>query len=232
MINFIRILTFVVAVVITLASIFYIDAERELVQAQNAFRSGDMDQALRMARRANRAFTENDKKIEAYFLQAKAATKMDWDNAAKTYLNRLLSLDSENIGALLLRGKISHQLGDNKNALIDLDKGLMRASDNISNNARAYYLTQRGLTHLELAQIEKASNDANTAINLSEKLPEAHDLMSKVFEKKGEIKKALDECELAYKLSIEKDKLSFTTPEGRELSNRLVSLRGKYLLSK
>ncbi len=232
MINLVRILTFVVAVVITIASIFYIDAGQELAQAQSAFRAGDMDQALRMARRANRAFSETDGKVKAYYLQARAAMEMDWDKKAKTYLNRLLSIDPNNAGALLLRGKTNLQLGNNKKALTDFDKGLLRASDHITTQARAYYHTQRGLAHLALNNIDEAKNDATIAINLAPKLPETHDLMSKVFEEKGEIKKALDECELAYKLAIEKDKLSFTTPEGRILSDRLVSLRGKYLLSK
>ncbi len=232
MINFIRIVTFIVAVVITVFSIFNIDAETELAQAHSAFRAGDMDQALRMARRANRAFSESDKKVEAYKLQAEAAMEMDWNSKAKVYLDRLLSIDAQNAGALLLRGQLNRQLGNYNLALADLDKGLMRASDNISMNKRAYYYTQRGLVYLALQDLSKASGDAIVAINLSENLPEAHDLMSKVFEQKGDIKKALDECERAYKLSIERDKLSFTTPEGRILSDRLVHLRGKYLLSK
>ncbi len=232
MINFIRIVTFIVAVVITIISIFYIDAEKELVQAKQAYRAGDMDQTLRLARRANRAFSDNDKKVDAYFLQAKAAAQMDWDKTAKTYLDRLLSIEPENAGALLLRGKLNRQLGNNKLAVADIDKGLILASDNITMDARAYYRTQRGLAHLALKQTSKAYDDATIAINLSGKLPEVHDLMSKVFEEKGDIKKALDECKLAYKLSIEKDKLSFMTPEGQKLSDRLVELRGKYLLLK
>ncbi len=232
MINFIRIVTFIVAVVITIISIFYIDAEKELTQAKQAYRVGDMDQTLRLARRANRAFSENDKKVDAYFLQAKAAAQMDWDKTAKTYLDRLRSIEPESAGALLLRGKLNRQLGNYKLAVADIDKGLIRASDNITTDARAYYHTQRGLAHLALKQTSKAYDDAIIAINLSGKLPEAHDLMSKVFEKKGDIKKALDECELAYKLAIEKDKLSFMTPEGQKLSDRLVELRGKYLIIK
>ena len=232
MINFIRIVTFLVAVAVTIFSIFYIDAEQELAQAKQAYRVGDMDQTLRMARRANRAFSNNDKKVDAYFLQAKAATKMNWDKTAKNYLDRLLSLEPESVGALLLRGKLNRQLGENELAVTDIDKGLLRASGNITTNARAYYHTQRGLAYLALKQLSDAAGDATIAINLSEKLPEAHDLMSKVFEEKGDIKNALNECELAYKLAIEKDKLSFMTPEGRILSDRLVELRSKYLLSK
>lgn len=232
MINLVRILTFIVAVVITIYSIFYIDADWELAQAKQAYKVGDMDQALRMARRANRAFYKDDKKIAAFYLQARAASKMNWDKKAKVYLDRLLSIDEENTRALLYRGELEFQLGKNQDALCDLNKGLNTAPDNISVKTRVYYLTQRGLTYLALNQPIKAENDAVKAINLAEKLPEAHDLMSKVFEEKGEIKKALDECERAYKLSIEKNKLSFMTPEGRILSDRLVNLRGKYLLSK
>lgn len=232
MINLIRILTFVVAVAITISGIFFIDADREFAQAKQAYKSGDMDQALRMARRANRAFSEDNKKIAAFYLQARAASKMNWDKQAKIYLDHLLKIDKENTRALLYRGELEFKLGKDQDALRDLNKGLNAAPDNISATERAYFLSQRGLAHLSLKQPFEAEKDAIEALNLATNLPEAHDLMSKVFEQKGEIKKALDECESAYQLSLENNKLFFTTPEGRLLSDRLVKLRGKYLLSK
>lgn len=227
MINLVRILTFLLAVVITIFSIFYIDSEREFATAQVAFRSGDMDQALRKARRANRAFSENEKKVSAYYLQARAAFKMNWTEKSKDYLDALLSLDQENIRGLLFRGEISYQLGENEKALFDLDKGIALATGNVNQNSLAYFLSKRGLVHLSLKQLNDAEVDAKEAIKLSTNLPEVHDLMSKVFEEKGDIKNALAECELAYNLSIAKDKLSFMTPKGRKLSDRLVDLKVK-----
>jgi tetratricopeptide (TPR) repeat protein len=157
---------------------------------------------------------------------------MDWTEKSKDYLDELLSLDNENISGLLFRGEIGLKLGQHENALLDLDKGLILTSDKTNSNTLAYYLSKRGLAHLMLGQAREAENDAKHALNLSTRLPEAHDLMSKVLEEKGDLKNALEECQKAYDLSIEKDKLSFMTPEGRKLSDRLVSLKGKYLLSK
>jgi tetratricopeptide (TPR) repeat protein len=233
MIKFVRIASFLLAAVITVFSIFYIDAEQELAQAKSAYRSGDMDQALRKARRANRAFSNDEEKVSAYYLQARAASKMNWTEKAKDYLDELLSLDAENINGLLFRGELSLQFGENQAALVDLDKGITLAKENnISNNNLAYSLSKRGLAKLQLNQIIEAEQDAKEAIQLSARLPETHDLMSKVLEEKGDIKAALDECEQAYELTIEKNKMSIFTPEGQELSDRLVALKVKYLQSK
>ncbi|MGQ8335789.1 tetratricopeptide repeat protein [Sunxiuqinia sp. A32] len=231
MIKFVRIISFVIAIVITIFSIFYIEPDQELVKAQKAYRNGDMDQALRMARRANHAFSENNKKVNAFYLQAKAASKMEWKDTAVDYLDQLLSIDQENALALMFRGELQYQLNQNQNALIDLDKGLDLVSQDISKHTLSYYHVQRGLTYLALGQANHAEDDALEALHLSTDLAEAHDLMSKVFEEKGDIEGALAECEKSYQLSIEKNKLSFMTPKGEELSKRLVDLKVKYLRS-
>lgn len=233
MIKFVRIASFLIAAVITVFSIFYIDADQEFAQAQSAYRSGDMDQALRKARRANRAFSDDGKKTSAYYVQARAAAKMNWTDKAQDYLDELLSLDAENINGLLFRGELSLQLGENQAALEDLDKGITLAKGkNISEHNLASSISNRGLVHLNLNQTTEAEADARKALQLSANIPEAHDLMSKVLEKKGDIKSALDECEKAYELTIEKDKMLIFTPKGQELSDRLVALKVKYLQSK
>ncbi len=232
MIKFVRIASFLIAAIITVFSIFLVDGEQELAGARSAYRSGDMDQSLRKARWANQAFSDVDKKADAYYLQAKAASKMNWSKKSKDYLDKLLFLDNKNIRGLLFRGEIALQLGQNKNALLDLDRGITFASGKIKPNKLAYFLSKRGLAHLALNQTNEAEVDARQAIKLSTNLPEAHDLMSKVFEEKGDIKNALKECEKTYQLSIEKNKLSFMTSEGQKLSERLVDLRVKALLAK
>ncbi len=231
MINLVRITTFIVAIAMTLFSMFHIDANQELALAHRAYSKGDMDQAMRMARRANRASSETNKKTEAFYLQAQAASKLNWTKEAKAYLDQLLLLDQEHTQALLFRGELEYQLGEHQKALRDFDAGLPLASESMSSKTQAYFLTKRGLTLLALNQIEKAQSDALMALELATNLPEAHDLMSKVSEVKGDIKKALDECEQAYQLSLEKDKRSFMTPEGRKLSDRLLNLKVKYLRS-
>ena len=232
MIKLVRVLTFLLAIVITIFSIFYIDAEQEFTTAQAAFRSGDMDQALRKARRANRALSENKKKVNTYYLQARATSKMNWTNKSKDYLDALLSLDQENIRGLLFRGEILHQLGENKKALFDLDEGIALAIGNINPNSLAYFLSIRGLVHLSLSQLTEAEVDAKEAIKLSINLSETHDLMSKIYEENGAIKKALEECELAYQLALKKNKCFIMTPKGRKLSDRFVSLKVRYMQTK
>ena len=227
MIKFVRIATFIIAAIITIVSIFYVDPNAELAKARQAYGKGDMDQALRMARRANWAFSEDNGKTEAFYLQAKAASKMNWKSAAIGYLNQLLSLDNENARALLFRGELKYQLGNSEEAVSDLDRGLSLAPQNTSKPSLAYYRSQRGLAYLALGQQDEAQSDAISALNLAANLSEAHDLMSKVYEEKGDLEKALAECEQAYQLAVERDKLSFMTPKGQELSNRLVDLKVK-----
>lgn len=232
MIKFVRIVSFLIAAVIAVFSIFYIDAETELTKARQAYNSGDMDQALRLARRANFAFSDVEKKASAYYLQARTAAKMDWMQKSKTYLDDLIELDENNIRGLLFRGELAHLEGNNADALTDLNKGLMLAKGKISERDYAYSLSKRGMAYLELKQTAEAEFDARESVKIANELPEAHDLMSKVLEERGDIKQALDECETAYQLTIKKDKMLIFTPEGQELSDRLVALKVKYLQSK
>lgn len=233
MIKFVRVASFLIAVVVTIFSIFLIDAEHELVQARSAYRSGDMDQALRKARRANRAFSDDEKKVSAYYVQARAASKMDWTEKAKKYLDELLALDNENIGGLLFRGEVALKLGDNESALRDLNKGITLAKEgNISDNNLAYSLAKRGLAHIALNQTSEAEADAKEALQLSSNLPEAYDLMSRIMEQKGDFKNAVAACDKAYKLLIKKDRYALFSPEGQQLSERLVQLKVKYLQAK
>lgn len=229
MIKFVRIASFLIAVAVTVFSIFFIDAEQELAEARLAYRSGDMDQAIRKSRRANRAFSDTEKKVSAYYVQARAASEMGWTEKAKDYLDELLSIDPNNTSGLLFRGELALQSGENKTALQNFDKGIELAEGNIKPNDLAYSLSKRGLAHLALNQTNEAEADAGKALELSKNLPEVYDLWSRVYEEKGEIKKALAACEQAHQLSIEKNKLSFMTPEGQKLSERLVDLRVKVL---
>ncbi len=230
MIRTVRILTLSAAVIFLIVSIFYINPDRELARARHAYRSGDLDQTLRLARRVSFASSDENIKTEAYYLQAKASAKMDRLDIAKKYLDRLLELDPQNIRALLYRGELEYLLGDSQQAIYDLNNGLNGSLDFLPKSRQAYFYAQRGLAHLTLQQTKKAEKDASIALQLDPVLPEAWDLMSRVLEARGDIKGALEACEKAYNLSIARDKLSFLTPKGRNLSDRLVKLRAQYLL--
>lgn len=226
MINFIRIITFVVAVAILFFGFFYINPEEELEKAHRAFYAGDMDQTLRLAGRADFAFKEDAGKTEALFLQAQAAIKMDWNKKAKDYLDELLSIDGNNIQALFLRGKLENKSGNYEDAIADFKRGF-NLNGKVSDQTKAYYHALFGMALLSSGDLDKADEQAVKSLKLNNTLPEAHDLKSKIYEKRGDIRKALEECEKAYQMSSDRNKLFFTTPEGRELSDRLVDLRVK-----
>ncbi len=230
MIRFIRILTFLVAIILLIISVFHVNTGRELALARQAYRSNDMDQTIRLARRVIFAASNNNNKTKAFFLLAKASAKMEHADLAKKSLDRLLKADSQNIRALLFRGELEYLLGDYQQAIADLDKGLDGAKDLLSKNQKSYYYTQRGLAYLAIKQTENAEKDASIALDLNFGLPEAWDLESRVLETSGNIKGALKACEKAYHLSIDRDKLSFMTPKGQKLSDRLVKLKVQYLM--
>ena len=139
---------------------------RNLRLAQRAFRKGDNDQALRLARRANRAFSADADKTEAYYLQALAAEKMGWTEKAVYYLDKLLKLDSVKVEALLFRGELNYRLDECNNALKDLNKGLDLTSNRLPKNKLAYYYSQRGLAYLSVNKLDDAENDAFEALSL------------------------------------------------------------------
>ena len=228
MINFIRILTIIIASIVTVTSIFYIDTNEELKKAHIAYRSGDMDQTLRMARRAGTLSSVQAEKTDALLLQARAAEKMGWFKKALDYLNQLLETDNDNVLALLIRGKLENKLVEHQKALKDLNRAF-NSGKKISDKTTAKYLTQRGIANLALKKVNDAEKDAHKAIEINKKLPEAHDLLSRIYENKGMLKEALKECDQAYQLSLERDRLFFTNPEGRKLSDRLVDLKVKNL---
>ncbi len=231
MIKFIRILTIIIALAVIVIGVFFVNPDKEMEKAYAAYRAGDMDQAIRMGRRTAIFSSGNEQKADALLLMSRAAEKMNWTHKAVDYLNRLLSVDNENIIALMRRGKLENDLGEYQKALVDLDKAF-NSGVQISVKTSAKYLTQRGFSYLALKILDKAEKDAVTAIKFNEDFPEAHDLLSKVYETKGLMRESLRECELAYQLSLKKDKLFFTTPEGKKLSDRLVKLRALNLHSK
>ena len=232
MIKFVRIASFLLAAIITIISIFYLNPEEELALARAAYKSGDMDQAVRNARRASSASNDDKEKISALYIQARAASKLNWTKKSVDYLDKILSINQEHLSSLLFRGQLLQQLGHNKEALIDLNHGLDLGKGNMSSNQYAYFLSKRGLAHLALKQNSEAEEDAREAIADAPKLPDGYLLMSHVMEEKEEHKEAFRACEKAYQLSVERDKYSILTPEGRELSQRVVDLKVKYLLAK
>lgn len=232
MIKFVRIASFLLAALVTVFSIVFIDGDRELSGARIALKNGDMDQAIRMARRANRAFFDDDKKTSAYYVQARAAQNMQWTAKAKDYLDALLELNSNHIGGLLFRGEIQYITGNYTNALNDLDKGIDLASGKISEKNLAYSLSNRGLVYVQLNQIDKAEKDVQHVLKLAPNSHKTYDLISYVYEKKGDYKKAVEACDKAYKLLIEKDRYAVVSPEGRQYSDRLLDLKIKYLQNK
>ncbi len=228
----VRIFTFISAIILLVISIFYVDANRELARAHIAYRACDTDQALRLSRRVSFSFAGKNQKTEALYLAAKTAAGAGRINIAEKYLNRLLRSDPVNTLALLYRGEIECLLGKYQKSIADLNKGLRKSQDNISGSKQAHYLTQRGLAFLATGETAKAEKDAQTALSLDSGLPDAWDLKSKILETKNDIQGAYLACQKAYDLSIARNKLSFMTPKGRKLSDRLVKLKAQSILEK
>lgn len=232
MIRLVRLFTFISAVILLVISIFYVDASRELARAHIAYRAGDTDQALRLSRRVSFSFAGKNQKAEALYLAAKTTAGKGRINIAEKYLNRLLRSDPGNTQALLFRGEIECLLGKYQKSIADLNKGLSKSQDRIPGSNQAHYLTQRGLAFLATGETAKAEKDAETALSLDSGLPDAWNLKSRILETKNDIQGAFQACQKAYDFSIARDKLSFMTPKGRKLSDRLVKLRAQSILEK
>lgn len=232
MIKFVRVASFLIAAVVTVFSIFLIDGEQELADAQAALSSGDMDQAIRMARRANRALDDEDKKASAYYVQARAAQKMQWNAKAKQYLTELLEMNENHVSGLLFKGELEYQSGNYTTAIAVLNKGLDLAAGKMSDKNLAYSLANRGLVYLELNELEKAKKDVQKVLQLAPKSHTSLNFLSHFYEKQGNYKKAVEACDKAYKLLLEKDRYAVVSPQGRYYSDRLVELKVKHLQSK
>ena len=215
MINVVRITTFLIACVLLLGSIFFVDADHELKMAHLAYRHFDMDQAMRHARRAVLSAGDNTKvEMGALGLEVKIAGKLHREDNALDYLNRMITLSPECASCYRARGDMLYARGMYQKAVDDLSLGLRR-SDALSDTKRAYFHARRGLALLELGRTDKAQRDVFVALEMDKSSPRAHFLKSKILRSLGDGKGAIKEARIAYGLGIQKNSF-FSSPEGEE----------------
>lgn len=204
MIRFVRIFTFLIAIVLLFGSLFSINVTKEMDLAYRAYRHMDMDQAMRHARRAA-LVAENNKKIKlnAMWLQTKIASKLHHEGNALKYLTQMIELSPKCSVCYLEKGDLEYSQGDYQRAVIDFSTGLAQP-DKLSKKQIAYYSVRRGLTCLALGAIQKAETDVMTALRLDKDSPLAHFLKSKVLQAEGDIKGAAKEAKVAYLLGNKK----------------------------
>ena len=154
MVKLIRIATFVGAFLFILASLFIVDAKKELDFAHMAYRHNDMDQAMCHARKALWA-TGDDKNIrfDALALKAKIAFLLKRQKYAEKYLGELINIKPgpSCFSCYLTRGELRYKAGDYKGALDDFNAGL-KPENRLSPRWASYYYSRRGQTLLVLGK--------------------------------------------------------------------------------
>jgi tetratricopeptide (TPR) repeat protein len=218
--------TLVASLVFVLGSALCFDPERDLEAARRGFRSGDMDQAMRLARRA--AFFGDDDGA-ALHLVARAAERLGRPGRARDVLDRLLVVHPEHARALLFRGELRMEGDDLNGALSDLNRGLTLVQNKGAGWPRsmAGYLARRGMVLHDLGKREEALRDLTTAMSMGGKDPWPHLLASRIFEDRGRFMEALQEHEKGLVLLRARNRNFFLVPKYGHLTRRLVYLRSR-----
>ena len=204
--------------------------QRDLKLAGMAYRARDLDQALRLARRAAALGGDDlELRLEALGIQARAALALKRPDMAQAYLDRMLALDPNQPLPYLMRGSLKLRQGDQAGALADLDRGLALASAGGKDRASflAPYYARRGRANLALGRVQPARRDIERALAANPRDPEAHQLMSKIEERAKRWRPALVEAEKALRLALARDRFFFMKPQGKKWLKRLVWLRMK-----
>ncbi len=203
---------------------------QDLRLARLAYRAGDLDQCLRLARRAVALGRGSlALRLDSLGLRARAALDLGRSDMARSYLDRMLALDPNQARAYLMRGSIRLRMGEATGALADLDRGLALAAGAKGRSIPflASYYARRGMANLALGRLEPARRDAGLARRSDPRHPEGHQLSSKIEEKRKRWREALIEAELAFDLAQRKDSFFFTSSQGQRWMKRLVWLRLK-----
>ncbi|NCC25897.1 MAG: tetratricopeptide repeat protein [Deltaproteobacteria bacterium] len=229
----VALVTFLGALVFVFGAAFGFDPARDLKAAGLLSRAGDLDQAMRLARRAL-FFGNATEQIQALGLLAGAAEKSGRLDRAESYARRLLTLDAGNPRGHLLMGEFRMRSGDPAGALAFLDLGLELAGGESRNRPKsmAPHLARRGLALFELGRVEEAGRDADMAMALDPRDPAPHFLVGRLFEAEGLYLEALEEWELGVALLKDRDRYFFLNSEGEGVIEQLILLRMKAKVDK
>ena len=233
MIRWVRMVTLLAALAVLVPLVLDFDSARDLKSAGTVLhaRRPDPDLALRLASRALLlGGLDPAGECRAREIRSAAARRLGNFAFALADLDRVAAACPQRAGALLQRGELRLMSGDAAGALADLDRGitLSTAGGREPGAALARRYAQRGRARLALGQPEPARRDADTALGLNPREPEAYYLHSLVLEARGEIRPAWLAMEKAFALKFRPGGLlPFQDPQGEAWLRRLVSLRMK-----
>lgn len=227
--RWVGIVTLLAALALVAGAVLDIDPPRDLDRAWSAYRTGDYDQCLRLARRAGLITDDTRLVLRSLEMQARGALGLKRPDMARQYLDRMLAIAPRFVWALLLRGSLALQAGRVTQALADLERGIELAVAGQKRPPKylAPYYARRGMARLKLGRLGPAEQDARTGLALDAFSPEPHYLLCRVFERMKQFHPALESCERALELIRRRDHLFFMTPEGKGWIRRLVILRRK-----
>ncbi len=204
--------------------------ESDMDTGWRAFRAGDMDSALRMARLAALLSGQDAKEWRAsQELQARAALKLKRTEYAHGVLDRLLAVHPDHVGGLQLRGEIRLKAGDPKGALADLTRSQKSGAkgDAKPHKSQAPHLARLSQAFLATGDLKSAVRDLKLAYKLDPRHPQVLYTASLVLEKQGQILPALEFMERAIPAANRREQGFFLSPEGKKWTARLVLLRRK-----
>lgn len=121
-----------------------------------------------------------------------ATRKRSYNRAIEDF-DKVLTLQPDNVDALIARGNAYSQLGDNGRALADLDRAIQLAPD----NAQAYVI--RGLANNRRGQKQLAMQDYETALQRSPRYPQALANRAALLSEEGKYDQAIGDLDEAIK---------------------------------
>ena len=197
----------------------------EIKAARVAYRAGDLDTALRLARRA--AFASGDRAIaaEALALRARAAwTEGRADEGRRLAAGVLADYPASPWG-YLLRAEQKGETGDWPGVLADINAALER-EHGLSARDLAPFRLLRAKAFLELNQPAEAEAEAQAAAKADRSNPEVYLLLSYIHEKQGRLQDARWDAGKAIRLAEQQAHTIFTPGKGNKYTDRILELAG------
>ncbi|MCB2227827.1 MAG: hypothetical protein KQH53_14195 [Desulfarculaceae bacterium] len=228
MIKIIRVCLLIGALIFAVSMLFDHDPQKDIRVAWKAYRLGDMDSALRLARFAALLSDEESQIWQAsHELQARASLELGNSQYARKVLNNLLAVNPDHWGGLQLRGKIRLSNGDAQGALEDLQRFSTQSGNSKPSPIMAEALAERAKALLQVGDVDSAYEAAHTAYEAAPGSWNTQYAMSLVLEKKGQLRQALRFVEKAIRSRNRAQYGFYLKPEGKNWTYRMVELRKK-----